>query len=149
MGRLLACNRECPFRRLGEPGPSDAGCWTPAVGAGSLPGLVLGGPRLRQDLGGRGNTHLPGSPRALSLCSPLDPEVRPCCDPLSMRALLSTLWLALACSSVHATLSKSDAKKAASKTLQEKVGGLGTCQRADHRTSLPTGGCAPGPGSQL
>uniref|UniRef100_A0AC11BEK0 Chitinase domain containing 1 n=1 Tax=Ovis aries TaxID=9940 RepID=A0AC11BEK0_SHEEP len=38
-----------------------------------------------------------------------------------MRALLGTLWLALACSSVHATLSKSDAKKAASKTLQEKT----------------------------
>lgn len=66
-----------------------------------------------------------------------------------MRALLGMLWLALACSSVHATLSKSDAKKAASKTLQEKVGGLGNCQRADHHTSLPTGGCAPGPGSQL
>ncbi|KAB0376555.1 hypothetical protein FD755_010999 [Muntiacus reevesi] len=38
-----------------------------------------------------------------------------------MQALLGTLWLALACSSVHATLSKSDAKKAASKTLQEKT----------------------------
>uniref|UniRef100_A0A3Q2I2N3 Chitinase domain-containing protein 1 n=1 Tax=Equus caballus TaxID=9796 RepID=A0A3Q2I2N3_HORSE len=38
-----------------------------------------------------------------------------------MRALLSTLWLALACSSVHTTLSKSDAKKAASKTLLEKT----------------------------
>nr|XP_035939619.1 chitinase domain-containing protein 1 isoform X1 [Halichoerus grypus]XP_035939620.1 chitinase domain-containing protein 1 isoform X1 [Halichoerus grypus] len=38
-----------------------------------------------------------------------------------MRTLLSTLWLALACSSVHTTLSKSDAKKAASKTLLEKT----------------------------
>nr|XP_031304138.1 chitinase domain-containing protein 1 isoform X1 [Camelus dromedarius] len=38
-----------------------------------------------------------------------------------MRALLSTLWLALACGSVHTTLSKSDAKKAASKTLLEKT----------------------------
>uniref|UniRef100_A0A4W2DMF1 Chitinase domain-containing protein 1 n=1 Tax=Bos indicus x Bos taurus TaxID=30522 RepID=A0A4W2DMF1_BOBOX len=38
-----------------------------------------------------------------------------------MRVLLGTLWLTLACSSVHATLSKSDAKKAASKTLQEKT----------------------------
>ncbi|XP_058382052.1 chitinase domain-containing protein 1 isoform X1 [Diceros bicornis minor] len=38
-----------------------------------------------------------------------------------MRALLSALWLALACSSVHTTLSKSDAKKAASKTLLEKT----------------------------
>lgn len=40
----------------------------------------------------------------------------------TMRMLLSMLWLALACSSVHTTLSKSDAKKAASKTLLEKVG---------------------------
>uniref|UniRef100_A0A8C6D0C2 Chitinase domain-containing protein 1 n=1 Tax=Moschus moschiferus TaxID=68415 RepID=A0A8C6D0C2_MOSMO len=38
-----------------------------------------------------------------------------------MQALLGTLWLALVCSAVHATLSKSDAKKAASKTLQEKT----------------------------
>nr|XP_015107487.1 chitinase domain-containing protein 1 isoform X1 [Vicugna pacos] len=38
-----------------------------------------------------------------------------------MWALLSTLWLALACGSVHTTLSKSDAKKAASKTLLEKT----------------------------
>uniref|UniRef100_A0A8C0CXX7 Chitinase domain-containing protein 1 n=1 Tax=Balaenoptera musculus TaxID=9771 RepID=A0A8C0CXX7_BALMU len=38
-----------------------------------------------------------------------------------MRVLLGTLWLALACGSVHATLSKSDAKKAASKTLLEKT----------------------------
>nr|XP_025142841.1 chitinase domain-containing protein 1 isoform X2 [Bubalus bubalis] len=53
--------------------------------------------------------------------SPLDPEVGPCCDPPSMQVLLGTLWLTLACSSVHATLSKSDAKKAASKTLQEKT----------------------------
>lgn len=60
-----------------------------------------------------------------------------------MRVLLGTLWLTLACSSVHATLSKSDAKKAASKTLQEKVGGLGTLQRADHHTSFPTGGWEP------
>lgn len=39
----------------------------------------------------------------------------------AMKALLSTLWLALACGSVHTTLSKSDAKKAASKTLLEKT----------------------------
>ncbi|XP_036731639.2 chitinase domain-containing protein 1 isoform X3 [Manis pentadactyla] len=38
-----------------------------------------------------------------------------------MKVLLSTLWLAVACSPVHATLSKSDAKKAASKTLLEKT----------------------------
>nr|KAF6464529.1 chitinase domain containing 1 [Rousettus aegyptiacus] len=38
-----------------------------------------------------------------------------------MKALLGTLWLALACGSVHTTLSKSDAKKAASKTLPEKT----------------------------
>ncbi|XP_054294989.2 chitinase domain-containing protein 1 isoform X7 [Pongo pygmaeus] len=37
-----------------------------------------------------------------------------------MRTLFNLLWLALACSPVHATLSKSDAKKAASKTLLEK-----------------------------
>ncbi|XP_060014127.1 chitinase domain-containing protein 1 isoform X1 [Lagenorhynchus albirostris] len=52
---------------------------------------------------------------------PLDPEVGPCCDTPTMQVLLSTLWLALACGSVHATLSKSDAKKAASKTLLEKT----------------------------
>ncbi|XP_062949578.1 chitinase domain-containing protein 1 isoform X2 [Cynocephalus volans] len=40
---------------------------------------------------------------------------------LTMGRPLSILWLALACSSVHATLSKSDAKKAASKTLLEKA----------------------------
>nr|KAF6464530.1 chitinase domain containing 1 [Rousettus aegyptiacus] len=39
----------------------------------------------------------------------------------AMKALLGTLWLALACGSVHTTLSKSDAKKAASKTLPEKT----------------------------
>ena len=60
-----------------------------------------------------------------------------------MQVLLGTLWLTLACSSVHATLSKSDAKKAASKMLQEKVGGLGTRQRADHHASFPTGGWEP------
>ncbi|XP_006107578.1 chitinase domain-containing protein 1 [Myotis lucifugus] len=38
-----------------------------------------------------------------------------------MKALLRVLWLALACGSAHTTLSKSDAKKAASKTLQEKT----------------------------
>uniref|UniRef100_A0A8D2CTX4 Chitinase domain-containing protein 1 n=1 Tax=Sciurus vulgaris TaxID=55149 RepID=A0A8D2CTX4_SCIVU len=38
-----------------------------------------------------------------------------------MWMLLRVLWLALACGSVHATLSKSDAKKAASKTLLEKT----------------------------
>uniref|UniRef100_A0A8C4LGW2 Chitinase domain-containing protein 1 n=1 Tax=Equus asinus TaxID=9793 RepID=A0A8C4LGW2_EQUAS len=53
--------------------------------------------------------------------SPLEPEVGLGCDLPTMRALLSTLWLALACSSVHTTLSKSDAKKAASKTLLEKT----------------------------
>ncbi|XP_024304431.1 chitinase domain-containing protein 1 isoform X7 [Homo sapiens] len=37
-----------------------------------------------------------------------------------MRTLFNLLWLALACSPVHTTLSKSDAKKAASKTLLEK-----------------------------
>ena len=57
-----------------------------------------------------------------------------------MRVLLGTLWLALACGSVHATLSKSDAKKAASKTLLEKVGAV--WRRAEglsHRASLPAG----------
>uniref|UniRef100_A0ABI7W522 Chitinase domain-containing protein 1 n=1 Tax=Felis catus TaxID=9685 RepID=A0ABI7W522_FELCA len=53
--------------------------------------------------------------------SPLGPEIGLHCDTATMRALLSTLWLALACSSVHTTLSKSDAKKAASKTLLEKT----------------------------
>uniref|UniRef100_A0A8D1MGK1 Chitinase domain-containing protein 1 n=1 Tax=Sus scrofa TaxID=9823 RepID=A0A8D1MGK1_PIG len=38
-----------------------------------------------------------------------------------MRSLLGALWLALACGSAHGTLSKSDAKKAASKTLPEKT----------------------------
>ncbi|XP_027435179.1 chitinase domain-containing protein 1 isoform X2 [Zalophus californianus] len=52
---------------------------------------------------------------------PLAPEVGLHCDTPTMRTLLSTLWLALACSSVHTTLSKSDAKKAASKTLLEKT----------------------------
>ena len=33
--------------------------------------------------------------------------------------------------------------KAASKMLQEKVGGLGTRQRADHHASFPTGGWEP------
>lgn len=57
-----------------------------------------------------------------SPCSPLDPEVGPSCDIPTMRTLFNLLWLALACSPVHTTLSKSDAKKAASKTLLEKVG---------------------------
>ncbi|XP_077901388.1 chitinase domain-containing protein 1 isoform X1 [Ictidomys tridecemlineatus] len=38
-----------------------------------------------------------------------------------MQMLLHILWLMLACGSVHTTLSKSDAKKAASKTLLEKT----------------------------
>uniref|UniRef100_G3TSP6 Chitinase domain-containing protein 1 n=1 Tax=Loxodonta africana TaxID=9785 RepID=G3TSP6_LOXAF len=38
-----------------------------------------------------------------------------------MRVLLDVLGLALACGFIHATLSKSDAKKAASKTLLEKT----------------------------
>ncbi|XP_054426477.1 chitinase domain-containing protein 1 [Pteronotus mesoamericanus] len=38
-----------------------------------------------------------------------------------MKALLHVLCLALACGSAHATLSKSDAKKSASKTLLEKT----------------------------
>lgn len=38
-----------------------------------------------------------------------------------MQLLLLVLWLALACGSVHTTLSKSDAKKAALKTLNEKT----------------------------
>uniref|UniRef100_A0A8C5KAR9 Chitinase domain-containing protein 1 n=1 Tax=Jaculus jaculus TaxID=51337 RepID=A0A8C5KAR9_JACJA len=38
-----------------------------------------------------------------------------------MWLLFHVLWLVLACSSVHTTLSKSDAKKAASKTLLEKT----------------------------
>uniref|UniRef100_A0A0G2K3D1 Chitinase domain-containing protein 1 n=1 Tax=Rattus norvegicus TaxID=10116 RepID=A0A0G2K3D1_RAT len=38
-----------------------------------------------------------------------------------MWPLLHVLWLALVCGSVHTTLSKSDAKKAASKTLLEKT----------------------------
>lgn len=38
-----------------------------------------------------------------------------------MRTLLGALWVILACGSVHTTLSKSDAKKAASKTLLEKT----------------------------
>eukprot|EP00073_Rattus_norvegicus_P020303 XP_006230610.1 PREDICTED: chitinase domain-containing protein 1 isoform X1 [Rattus norvegicus] len=39
----------------------------------------------------------------------------------TMWPLLHVLWLALVCGSVHTTLSKSDAKKAASKTLLEKT----------------------------
>lgn len=74
---------------------------------------------------GRGDTlHCWGSCVLCSLYSPLAPAVGPHCDTPTMRTLLSTLWLALACSSVHTTLSKSDAKKAASKTLLEKVGML-------------------------
>ena len=69
-----------------------------------------------------GTSHTAGGLHALYLCSPLEPEVGLGCDLPTMRALLSTLWLALACSSVHTTLSKSDDKKAASKTLLEKVG---------------------------
>ncbi|KAF6102714.1 chitinase domain containing 1 [Phyllostomus discolor] len=38
-----------------------------------------------------------------------------------MKVLLRVLWLALACGPAHATLSKSDAKKSASKTLLEKT----------------------------
>ncbi|XP_037373236.1 chitinase domain-containing protein 1 [Talpa occidentalis] len=38
-----------------------------------------------------------------------------------MKTLLGMLWVVLACGSVHTTLSKSDAKKAASKTLVEKT----------------------------
>jgi hypothetical protein len=59
-----------------------------------------------------------------SLCRPLDPEVGTHCDTRMMWTLLHIFWLALACGSVHTTLSKSDAKKAASKTLLEKVGDL-------------------------
>lgn len=131
--------------RLGEPGPSNAGRWSPGVGAGSVPSLVLGGSRLRQDQSPRRHGECPPARASTASVfrSPLDREVGPSCDPPSMRALLGTLWLALACSSVHATLSKSDAKKAASKTLQEKVGGLGTRQRADHHASFPTGGREP------
>uniref|UniRef100_A0A452THJ6 Chitinase domain-containing protein 1 n=1 Tax=Ursus maritimus TaxID=29073 RepID=A0A452THJ6_URSMA len=71
---------------------------------------------------GRGDTlHCWGSCVLCSLYSPLAPAVGPHCDTPTMRTLLSTLWLALACSSVHTTLSKSDAKKAASKTLLEKT----------------------------
>ncbi|GAB1292915.1 Chitinase domain-containing protein 1 [Apodemus speciosus] len=51
----------------------------------------------------------------------LDPEVGSCCDMPAMWPLLHVLWLALVCGSVHTTLSKSDAKKAASKTLLEKT----------------------------
>ncbi|XP_053514515.1 chitinase domain-containing protein 1 isoform X2 [Artibeus jamaicensis] len=46
---------------------------------------------------------------------------RPACNLPAMKALLHVLWLALACGSAHTTLSKSDAKKSASKTLQEKT----------------------------
>ncbi|ERE79071.1 chitinase domain-containing protein 1 [Cricetulus griseus] len=52
---------------------------------------------------------------------PLDLEVGACCDTPTMWPLLHVLWLALACGSVHTTLSKSDAKKAASKLLLEKT----------------------------
>lgn len=38
-----------------------------------------------------------------------------------MRTLLGALWVALACGAVHATLSKSDARKAAVRTLPEKT----------------------------
>lgn len=53
--------------------------------------------------------------------SPPNPEAGPYSDTPTMKVLLSTLWLAVACSPVHTTLSKSDAKKAASKTLLEKT----------------------------
>ncbi|XP_017534343.3 chitinase domain-containing protein 1 isoform X4 [Manis javanica] len=52
---------------------------------------------------------------------PPNPEAGPYSDTPTMKVLLSTLWLAVACSPVHTTLSKSDAKKAASKTLLEKT----------------------------
>nr|XP_035119725.1 chitinase domain-containing protein 1 isoform X2 [Callithrix jacchus] len=51
---------------------------------------------------------------------PLDPEAGPYCDTPTMQTLFTLLWLTLACGPVHTTLSKSDAKKAASKTLLEK-----------------------------
>ena len=53
--------------------------------------------------------------------APLCPEVGSCCDMPAMWPLLHVLWLALVCGSVHTTLSKSDAKKAASKMLLEKT----------------------------
>lgn len=59
---------------------------------------------------------------ALLSPQPPAPAVGAHCGAPAMRTLLSALWLALACSPVHTTLSKSDAGKAASKTLLEKVG---------------------------
>lgn len=71
----------------------------------------------------------------------------------AMKALLGTLWLALACGSVHTTLSKSDAKKAASKTLPEKVRAVwGLAKGLTRRTSFcllgPCTHAAGEPGSQ-
>lgn len=59
---------------------------------------------------------------ALPSPQPPAPEVGEHRGAPAMRTLLGTLWLALACSPVRTTLSKSDAGKAASKTLLEKVG---------------------------
>lgn len=61
-----------------------------------------------------------------------------------MKALLHALWLALAWGSVHTTLSKSDARKAASKTLLEKVRVVGDWLKRWHATpsSCLLGSCA-------
>ncbi|XP_047283438.1 chitinase domain-containing protein 1 isoform X6 [Homo sapiens] len=97
----------CPCPTLSPPCPRQ-------TGSGQA-----GGPQGRSDLGLQGRAWT--SARALHTHpGPLDPEVGPYCDTPTMRTLFNLLWLALACSPVHTTLSKSDAKKAASKTLLEK-----------------------------
>ena len=69
--------------RLGEPGPSNAGHWSPAVGAGSVPARcpawcweAPGSVRTRAP-GGRGSVHLPGPPRPLSFAAPWTPRLGP------------------------------------------------------------------------
>lgn len=99
---------------------------------------------------GRGDTAGGGSPMLCFLCSPPNPEAGPYSDTPTMKVLLSTLWLAVACSPVHTTLSKSDAKKAASKTLLEKVGvawGLRAraCEPEAEGSALGDWSASPGP----
>ncbi|XP_044922774.1 chitinase domain-containing protein 1 isoform X2 [Mustela putorius furo] len=62
-----------------------------------------------------------GAARRGKRLGPPAPAVGAHCGAPAMRTLLGALWLALACSPVRTTLSKSDAGKAASKTLLEKT----------------------------
>lgn len=89
-------------------------CWEPGSALTRTPVARGGAPRCWWP------------PRALPSLQAPDPRLdsachHPTCDLPAMKALLHVLWLALACGSAHSTLSKSDAKKSASRTLLEKV----------------------------